>query len=115
MMMQTAEYDAGAKSFHGATVALLGSQFVIGWIMPSVSHIAQPAGLISLHFSLGIVILGLPPRDSCGALPSACLRPQRACPTGSIDQRNSCTWHSTCCCLHWSLAAGATPQVTVLS
>jgi len=59
MMMQTAEYDVGAKSFHRATVALLGSQFVIGWIMPGVSHIAQPAGLISLHFSLGIVILGV--------------------------------------------------------
>jgi cytochrome b561 len=58
-MAQAAEYGTGAKSFHWVTVVLLGSQFVIGWIMPGVSHIAQPAGLISLHFSLGIAVLAV--------------------------------------------------------
>lgn len=58
-MAQAAEYDVGAKSFHWVTVALLGAQFVIGWIMPGVSRIAQPAGLISLHFSLGVTILAI--------------------------------------------------------
>jgi cytochrome b561 len=58
-MAQAAEYGTGAKSFHWVTAALLGAQFVIGWIMPSVRHITQPEGLISLHFSLGIVILAV--------------------------------------------------------
>jgi len=38
------------------TAALLGSQFIIGWIMPGVGRITQPQGLISLHFSLGLII-----------------------------------------------------------
>jgi cytochrome b561 len=57
--MQAAEYGTGAKSFHWATAALIGSQFIIGWIMPGMRHITQPEGLISLHFSLGIAILGV--------------------------------------------------------
>ena len=56
---QAAGYDPGAKSFHWVTVALLGSQFIIGWIMPSMRNVTQPAGLITLHFSLGIVILAI--------------------------------------------------------
>jgi cytochrome b561 len=56
---RAAEYDPAAKSFHWVTVALLGSQFVVGWIMPGMRHITQPVGLVSLHFSLGIVILGI--------------------------------------------------------
>jgi cytochrome b561 len=59
MMVQTAEYGTSAKSFHWLTAGLLGSQFVIGWIMPGVRNIAQPEGLISLHFSLGMTILAL--------------------------------------------------------
>jgi len=58
-MAQAKEYSTGAKSFHWLTVALLGAQFVIGWIMPAVRYITQPQGLISLHFSLGIVILAV--------------------------------------------------------
>jgi cytochrome b561 len=50
-------YDPAAKSFHWVTVALLGAQFTIGWIMPAMRYITQPAALVSLHFSLGIVIL----------------------------------------------------------
>src|SRR5438105_12525779 len=56
---EAASYDPGAKSFHWVTVALLGSQFILGWIMPGMRNVTQPAGLISLHFSLGIVILGI--------------------------------------------------------
>ena len=59
MITQAAEYNAGAKSFHWLTVALLGSQFIIGWIMPGVRHNTPPEGLISLHFSLGLVILAV--------------------------------------------------------
>src|SRR5437588_7762503 len=57
--VQTARYDPGAKCFHWVTVALLGVQFMIGWIMPGMRYITQPGGLVSLHFSLGIVILAV--------------------------------------------------------
>jgi cytochrome b561 len=56
---QAAEYDSGAKSFHWVTAALLATQFTIGWIMPGLGHVTVPEGLISLHFSLGIVILAV--------------------------------------------------------
>jgi cytochrome b561 len=59
VITQAAEYDTGAKSFHCLTVALLGSQFIIGWIMPGVRHDTQPEVLISLHFSMGLVILAV--------------------------------------------------------
>ena len=59
MTSQAVEYDSGAKSFHWVTAALLGTQFTIGWIMPGIHRITEPAGLISLHFSLGIVILAV--------------------------------------------------------
>jgi len=58
-MAQGAEYGAGAKSFHWVTVALVGTQFIIGWIMPGVGRVTQPAQLVSLHFSLGVTILGV--------------------------------------------------------
>jgi len=57
--VNAAEYDAGAKSFHWLTAALLGTQFILGLIMPGVHHITQPAGLISLHLSMGVVILAV--------------------------------------------------------
>ena len=55
--MQETQYGSAAKSFHWVTVALVGAQFTIGWIMPGLSHITQPEGLVSLHFSLGIAVL----------------------------------------------------------
>src|SRR5207245_2214209 len=59
VMAQAAAYGAGAKSFHWVTVALIGSQFVIGLIMPGLRHITKPEGLVSLHFSLGMAILAV--------------------------------------------------------
>ena len=59
MSVQGAQYGSAAKSFHWVTVAPLGAQFTIGWIMPSLRHITQPEGLVSLHFSLGIAILAV--------------------------------------------------------
>jgi cytochrome b561 len=56
---RAAEYGPVAKSFHWVTVALLSLQFILGWIMPGMRHVTQPAGLVSLHFSLGIVILAV--------------------------------------------------------
>ncbi len=59
MGVQAAQYGTAARSFHWVTAALLGAQFAIGWIMPGMRYITQPEGLISLHFSLGIVILAV--------------------------------------------------------
>ena len=59
MTARAAEYDPGAKSFHWVTAALLATQFTIGWIMPELRHVTVPEGLISLHFSLGMVILAV--------------------------------------------------------
>jgi cytochrome b561 len=56
---QTGEYDSGAKSLHWTTVVLLGAQFTIGWIMPGVHKLTQPGVLVRLHFSLGVLILGI--------------------------------------------------------
>jgi cytochrome b561 len=54
-----AQYGTPAKIFHWGTAALLGSQFTIGWLMPGMRHVTQPEGLVSLHFSVGIVILAV--------------------------------------------------------
>jgi cytochrome b561 len=35
---QTPGHDPGAKIFHWVTVALIGAQFIIGLIMPSMHH-----------------------------------------------------------------------------
>lgn len=59
MTVNPAEYGTGAKSFHWLTAALLSTQFTLGWVMPGIRHITQPEGLISLHFSLGMVILAV--------------------------------------------------------
>jgi cytochrome b561 len=56
---QTAGYDPAAKSFHWVSVALVGAQFTIGWILPNMRNVTQPGGLVSLHFSLGVLILGM--------------------------------------------------------
>ena len=57
-MVNATEYDAKAKSFHWVTAALFGAQFIIGLIMPSVRHFPTDA-LVSLHFSLGVLILAV--------------------------------------------------------
>ena len=56
-MTNSREYDAAAKSFHWLTALLIGAQFIIGLIMPGMHGVTTVAGLISLHFSLGAVIL----------------------------------------------------------
>jgi cytochrome b561 len=58
-MERSGEYGTVAKSFHWVTAALVGAQFIVGWIMPGLRHITRPEGLISLHFSLGVAILAV--------------------------------------------------------
>lgn len=57
MQPQAEGYGTGAKSLHWVTAALVGSQFLIGWIMPGLQRVTQAQGLVSLHFSLGLLIL----------------------------------------------------------
>ncbi|MBV9361577.1 MAG: cytochrome b, partial [Betaproteobacteria bacterium] len=42
---------------HWVIAALVASQFVVAWFMPHIGRNAKAEGLISLHFSLGVLIL----------------------------------------------------------
>ncbi len=50
-------YDAVAKLLHWLIVALLVAQFLIAWTMPDIRRGTKPEGLISLHLSVGLLIL----------------------------------------------------------
>lgn len=50
-------FSSPAKIFHWLTVALLIVQYTIGWLMPDVKRGTQPIGLISLHLSVGSLIV----------------------------------------------------------
>lgn len=50
-------YGAVAKLLHWLIVALLVAQFLIGWTMPDIRRGTKPEGLISLHLSVGLLIL----------------------------------------------------------
>ena len=51
------EYGGVAKALHWLTVALLIVQFLVGWTMPGIRRGMQPEGLVSLHLSVGVLIL----------------------------------------------------------
>jgi cytochrome b561 len=50
-------FSAPAKLFHWITVLLLIIQYTIGWLMPDVHKDTKPIGLISLHLSIGSLIV----------------------------------------------------------
>ena len=50
-------FGAPAKFFHWTTVLLLVIQYAIGWLMPDVHRDTKPIGLISLHLSIGALIV----------------------------------------------------------
>jgi cytochrome b561 len=50
-------FSTPAKLFHWITVLLLFIQYTIGWVMPDVHKDTQPFGLISLHLSIGSLIV----------------------------------------------------------
>ena len=52
-------YTGPAKLLHWAILGLLVVQFVVGWLMPHIKRDTQPDTLINLHFSFGVLILGL--------------------------------------------------------
>ena len=53
------QYGTTAKVFHWMIVALLAVQYPVGWLMPDIHRDMQPGAPMSLHISLGIVILAL--------------------------------------------------------
>ncbi len=55
-MTDRLQYGTTAKVFHWLVVALLLVQYPLGWLMPDV-HAGPPGAAMTLHISLGIVIL----------------------------------------------------------
>ena len=51
------EYGSAAKIFHWTIVLLLAIQYGVAWTMPEMHRDTKPEGLISLHLSLGALIL----------------------------------------------------------
>ena len=58
-MAKTAGYTSTAKSLHWLIVALLIVQFTAAWTMPGIGRNTPVSTLISLHFTMGIVILAI--------------------------------------------------------
>ncbi len=58
-MAKIAGYTTTAKSLHWLIVALLIVQFTVAWTMPEIHRNTPVTTLISLHFTMGIVILAV--------------------------------------------------------
>jgi len=58
-MAQNNDYTGTAKALHWTIVALLIGQFIFAWTMPHVGRNTPVTTLISLHFTIGIVILAV--------------------------------------------------------
>ena len=59
MDKRAAGYTATAKSLHWLIVLLLVAQFLVAWTMPEIRRDTPVTTLISLHFTLGVVILAV--------------------------------------------------------
>src|SRR6185437_6502457 len=58
-MANPAGYTSTAKSLHWLIVALLIAQFTAAWTMPHIGRNTPVTTLISLHFTIGLVILAV--------------------------------------------------------
>jgi len=58
-MAQGTGYTTTAKSLHWLILALLVAQFIVAWSMPEIRRNTPVTTLISLHFTLGVVILAV--------------------------------------------------------
>ena len=56
-MRNATAYTPFAKLLHWLIAALVTAQFVVAWFMPHIGRNARAEGLVSLHFSLGVLIL----------------------------------------------------------
>lgn len=52
-------YGPTAKVFHWVIVALLAVQLPLGWLMPDIRRGTQPGSAMTLHISIGILVLTL--------------------------------------------------------
>jgi cytochrome b561 len=52
-------YSGAARALHWLIVALLVAQFIFAWTMPHIGRDTPVTTLISLHFTIGIVILAV--------------------------------------------------------
>jgi cytochrome b561 len=52
-------YTSTAKLLHWLIVALLIAQFIFAWTMPHIGRNTPVTTLISLHFTFGIIVLGV--------------------------------------------------------
>jgi cytochrome b561 len=53
------QYGTTAKVLHWVIVALLGVQYLIGWLMPGIHRGMKPGAAMTFHISIGITILVL--------------------------------------------------------
>jgi cytochrome b561 len=53
------QYGTTVKFFHWTIVALLVTQYLIGWFMPDLHRGVQPGAAMTFHVSIGLVILVL--------------------------------------------------------
>ena len=58
-MARPASYTSTAKSLHWLIVVLLLAQFIFAWTMPHIGRNTPVTTLISLHFTVGIIILAV--------------------------------------------------------
>lgn len=59
-MLQTGDrYTGTAKFLHWLILALLIGQFIIAWTMPNIGRNTPVTTLISLHFTIGVVIMAV--------------------------------------------------------
>jgi cytochrome b561 len=59
MTAKQLEYGATAKTFHWIIVALLLTQYPLGWLMPDIARGMTPGLSMTVHISLGFTILVL--------------------------------------------------------
>ena len=58
-MTSQLNYGTIAKVFHWLIVALMLIQYPIGWLMPDIRRGMTPGGPMTMHISIGLVILAL--------------------------------------------------------
>jgi cytochrome b561 len=52
-------YNALAKILHSVMLILILAQFAVAWFMPHIRRGTEPNGLVGIHVTLGVVLLGL--------------------------------------------------------
>ena len=58
-MSNASGYTSTAKLLHWLIVALLVAQFIFAWTMPHIGRNTPVTTLVSLHFTFGIIVLGV--------------------------------------------------------